>query len=80
MGCKNKDWNHTLKMIRGHFCGRKDRKIALYVNDERSLNQFDSIGPDEEEYPRQNKKGLPRFSESLFYYDISISNPISNLN
>jgi len=24
-----------LKMVRGHFCGRKDRKIALYVNDER---------------------------------------------
>lgn len=67
-------------MIRGQFYGRKDRKIALYGNNERSLNQFDSIGPDEEEYPRQNKKGFPRFSESLFYYDIPISSPISNLN
>jgi len=47
--------------------GRKNKKITLYVNNERSLNQFDSIYPDKEEYPRQIKKGFSRFSESFFY-------------
>jgi len=54
--------------------GRKDRKIALYGNNERSLNQFDSTCPDKEEYPRQIKKGFPRFLETPFYYTIQISN------
>jgi len=52
----------------------------LYGNNERPLKHFDSIGPDKEEYPRHNKKGIPRFLKSLFYYDIPISNPISSLN
>jgi len=35
LGCKNKDWNQVLKWEEVTLVERKDRKIALYVTDER---------------------------------------------